>query len=135
MWTLREASPRDIGFVVDSWAQSWKGALENARKQDGDVYFPWAHRHINALLARPDVDLIIAAPEGDEDGHDIEGWACFEGDTLHYVYVSSRARKLGLARTLVGTREVKAYTHLVRYIDEQRIPREWVPQLTKGLLA
>lgn len=134
MFRLRDPLPTDLAFVVDSWRQSYRSACERQRKLDGDEYFPAASRAINALLARPDVELVILGADDPDDYTTVDGWACLEGDTLHYVYVKEDARGMGGAKLLLSGRNITHYSHVARQVDESRLPESWQPTLRGRIL-
>lgn len=72
---------------------------------------------IHAILARPGVEVVIACDEEDDDSD--MGFACFEGDCLHFLGVRYDMAGLGggqdftpeIAAALLEGRAVRAYTH------------------------
>lgn len=134
MFRLRDPLPSDVPFVVDTWRQSYRSACEHGRKLDKDEYFPAASRAINALLSRPDVELVILGSDDPSDVITADGFACFQGGTVHYVYVREDARGLGAARMLLADRNITHYSHVSRSLDESRLPEAWRPTLKGRIL-
>lgn len=90
---MRPGRPDDLAYVVDSWA---KHAFRGQRMRN-------AVAHVRALLGRPGSYLSVAHVPGEPDA--ILGWAVVEDGKpmcIHYVYVRSTARRMGVARALVG---------------------------------
>lgn len=110
MLERRDPTGEDVGFVVDSWRQSYvfAGAV---RGMDRDEYFTEMGRAINALLARPDVELRVVVDTDKPAGSDVVGWAAFEGATLHYVYVRKGYRGQGVARMLLDGLMIDRFSH------------------------
>lgn len=65
---------------------------------DKDSYFHNYHRYIEALLARPLVNVKFAVLSDEPDT--ILGWAVVEPGTVHYVWVDPLQRGAGIAKML-----------------------------------
>lgn len=104
---LRSGKLDDVAYVVDCWTKN-DPELRKLRLRDST-------RHVRALLGRPESRLIIAYVPSEPDA--ILGWMALEAagapfvdagltrrqpPCLHYVYVRSSARRLGVARTLLS---------------------------------
>ena len=115
----RVGKPDDLAFVVDCWTQ------RELRDGDGSRSLGDLKRHVRALLGVPDVKthdlppqlerLLIAHVVGDPDS--ILGWTAYERGSrhappcVHYIYVRTSARRMGIARTLVGNVATLEYSH------------------------
>lgn len=132
---LRDFSTEhDVGFVADSWLQSYHRNSKVARKTLLRDYRE-AQRGIIHRILRRAVVLVAYDPEGPEPvGPDSHLLAYAVGEragsrlVLHYVYVKPTRRKCGLGEMLVtelarrlGTSGV-TYTHET-YIAERIIGR------------
>lgn len=106
----RAAQPTDIPFVIDSWAQSFYGAPA-VKYVWRDDYFKGMHRLIVGLLARKGARLTVASPEGDDET--VLGWACREGDVLHYAFVRPQHKEDVSLDTLLGD-GISVFTHRSR---------------------
>lgn len=109
---VREAFPGDLKYVHSSWHTSfWK---TSARKYlTRGVYDRGQDQRIDRLISRSNV-LVAYFPEVEDE---ILGWACIEGDVLHYAYVKAIYRRRGIASGLTGNR-VKIYSHASDRVGE-----------------
>ena len=102
---VRPATESDLRFVRSSWKTDfWKN---HARKSmSHGVYSPGQARRIERLLGRSGT-LVAYFPEVPDE---VLGWAVVEHDVLHYVYVKSSYRRVGIAKGLTIGR-VRWYSH------------------------
>jgi GNAT superfamily N-acetyltransferase len=114
-------------FVVDSWLRSLRDACY--RDVDADIFYPEVRVRVHSLLKRPGVSVRVAVKDDDPDTY--VGWAAVEGDVLHYVYVKQEARRLGVAKTLLGGLELHRYSHKPRFVTP---PRDWTYNPFLGVL-
>lgn len=104
---IRDATPSDLRFVHSSWFSSLWSAW--ARGRINRKVYEWGQAaRITRLLTASNVTVAFFPEVPDE----VLGWACVQGDALHYVYVKGTYRKMGIARGLVEGR-VKCYTQRV----------------------
>lgn len=101
--TLRWGKIDDLAFIVDSWTKK-DPDMRAMRQRDST-------RHVRTLLAREGSRVIVAHVPDDADA--ILGWAAVERECLHYVYVRSTARRQGIARAMLETVPIVAYSHRV----------------------
>jgi hypothetical protein len=128
MILIRDAVPDDVGFIFDSWAQSYWGAPAVAG-MNRDDYFAEMRRVIPILMQSPLARARVAVP--DDDVSTILGWAVYEEQNhrgqlvtvLHYVFVRLDLRGAGIARMLLSTKTPEAYTHRSRKVDPERLPK------------
>jgi len=85
----------DLHFVLSSWLQSYR-LSSPCINIPPHVYFKEQESKIKNLIV--DSQLLIACNKLDPG--QIFGWACFQPDVFHYVYVKSTFRKNGIAREL-----------------------------------
>ena len=104
---LRNATQGDMRFVHSSWFSSLWSAW--ARGRIGRKVYEWGQAaRIQRLLASSSV-LVAYFPEVPDE---VLGWACVQGDALHYVYVKGTYRRMGIGRGLVEGR-ARCYTQRV----------------------
>ena len=103
--TIRHATKDDLRFVHSSWHTNfWKvWANKHVLREH---YNEGMDRRIERLLSRS-VVLVAFFPEVPDE---VLGWACMDGDTLHYVYVKAAYRRAGIGSGLTQGL-VKWYTH------------------------
>lgn len=119
---LRPMGDGDRNFVLASWLRSYAGKGEESYDDARAFYADYAPV-VLALMARSTV-VVACLPE---EPSAIVGWYAVEGETLHYVLVKPRWRRLGVARWLLEDFAglTLAYTH--RTSDARRcpIPSAW----------
>ena len=95
---LRDIQESDMPFVIDSWFNSHLKAKSCIKA----IYDKEQRILIKRILANPKTTTEILCLETDNDH--IIGFICYQGTSiLHYVYIKSPFRKLGLGRNLVKT--------------------------------
>ena len=135
----RLGKPDDLAWVVDCWTKN-DPELRTMR-------LSLATRHVRALLRVPsDVplhtlpaqlpQLIVAHVPGEPDA--LLGWAAIERASskgppcLHYLYVRSSARRLGVASALIGDVDVRIeYSHAAP--RGVAVPGGWTLNLKRGI--
>ena len=100
---VRPAVEGDLPFIFSSW---YKAHRPHAKHVAIPEYTEGQNRLMRALAARGEVVVAASADYPDE----ILGYTVSEGDALHFVYVKSVYRGMGIARGLVADR-FKCYTH------------------------
>lgn len=102
--SLRHDDTGDYEFILNSWLQSYRdGATGSqlARRMSADRYFSDEGFKGGIIRALTSGTVTVACDT--DDPETIYGWACHDGDVLHYVYVRSAWRRKGLGRTLAET--------------------------------
>lgn len=133
---VRDAEPGDEGFVYNSWLRSYRDAPA-VNGTPSAVYYRYHHPLLEALLARPEVSVLVACDPSSPDR--IHGWLCSEpaGTVLvcHYAYVKQIWRRKGIGSLLLAHaaegRESVAYTfkskaapHVARSLGAEYVPIE-----------
>jgi GNAT superfamily N-acetyltransferase len=115
--------PDELGFVASAWKRSYSDAPANDALPLAK-YYARINRQFDALMARPDVAVLVARDPERPDT--LFGFVCFEpGDewALHYVFTRKSHRRLGVAsellrRALEGAEpERLIYTAATRFDD------------------
>lgn len=124
--TIRPARVGERRFVEGTWSRTFvrrdnqreRGpkprteagldrAVDIGRRMDGVLLLAplleRAHsRLVDEILAAADTEVAIACPIDIPDTTDnAVGWACWQGNTLHYVYVAPIARRSTIGSKLV----------------------------------
>ncbi len=124
-FVVRPATDDDIGYVKKTWlrdfADGGDGWIDD--HGGGEVYFAEHHKQVECAVERGAVTIACrrAVPTG------ICGFAVTERDIVHYVYVKTRWRKLGVAKLLLGPlldRDA-VYTHWTRAVRILPVPKSW----------
>lgn len=142
------AKSSDLALVIDSWAASYAASYSAGIVQMRDwdrIMKP----QIKKVLAREGVELLVArnpSASAAEVRADLHGWLCYERDfkhrtrvrrdgrwrdvwektdmpLVHYVYVKSAYRGMGIARGLFQAAEIDPiepfyYTCKTKYVRE-----------------
>jgi len=95
---VRPATSDDIAFIFSTWLHNFKSGSLFAKRIPYAVFFQNHHRVLERILARPEVQSLVACPSDSPDT--IVGYLIHEGNVVHYVYVKGAFRKLGVARAL-----------------------------------
>ena len=95
---LHEATDED--FIYSTWMKSFRDN-SYARAVPTQLYNIGQRKRINKILSKEGVNVLIACDA--ETPELIYGYAVMERtpDVLHYVYVKSAYRKLGIAKALL----------------------------------
>ena len=106
MIDLRAMNADDERFVASSWFESfWKLHAYKAGIEFKH-YQPGMDARIRRLMKTVPVTIAYATVAPTE----IVGWACVEGECLHYVYVKSVYRRQGVARA-IASGNLREYSH------------------------
>lgn len=106
--SLRLMTPEDRTFVHSSWHTSyWKLWAESKVKRT--IYSTSQDKRIKRILDKQIPTFIAFFHEAPSE---ILGWACVEGDTLHYIYVKAAYRKHGIGTVLMKSIGSTQYSHL-----------------------
>ena len=104
---LRYPLQEDSSFIVASWLSSVKKHL------DKDIPYDIRHNEYKNLIQTVlsnDTNVIVAVSPEDDDY--INGYAVYNHDVLHYIYVRYALRRQGLATFLMESIiEPKYITH------------------------
>lgn len=102
---IRLATTEDQKFIRSSWHRNyWKTWA--CKRIPWESYWPGQDRRINRLLERAHT-LVAFFPEVPDE---VLGWACIEGETLHYIYVKAAYRRSGIAAGMTRGK-VAWYSH------------------------
>lgn len=113
----RGAGYADEAFVYATWLRSLYYGNSTFRKIDKDRFFKTYPNVIKALLTRSNVDVVCL----EDDPEVLLGYAVYEGEALHFLYVKKAWRKLGIARMLMPGNVTKV-THLTK-VGEKLLPK------------
>lgn len=100
---VREAAAEDMPFVFSSWYNSYRPHAKHVAIPE---YSAGQNRLMRRLAFSGRVLVAASADYPDE----ILGYSISEGDALHFLYVKSVYRGMGIARGLVNGK-FKWYTH------------------------
>jgi hypothetical protein len=107
--TLRPPqTTRELNLVRSSWTKSMmrtrpvrvrfdEGSRARVTMLDNRTFVEGHARQVDRTLSR--ASLILAVPTATETT--IAGWICFDAECVHYAYVVSTFRSMGVARELL----------------------------------
>lgn len=107
--SFRPANASDSAFILSTWLRGLRFGNNWYRLIDGTTYFQVYHALIEALLAKPGVQVTVACLKDDPEV--ILGYSVFEGNKLHWVQVKKAWRNIGIAKELVP-KDIKTISHL-----------------------
>lgn len=125
LFSLRPGRETDFPFVVSSWLASDRHSPSG--RDMGGLYYDTHRETVRRVLMRAEL-RVACVPDSDDA---IMGWAAVhaEGDTpaVFYVYVRRDARRLGIARSLLGELLSKPcdYTHRPVVHAPVKMPEGW----------
>lgn len=142
-WTIRPHEAADLPFIFDSWVKSyWDGINREpwpqtvrgydmtgviGQRLNRDLFYTPGQRHLAAacIAAAP---CYVAHVRDNPD--QLMGFACGGSGWLHYVYVKTSFRRLGVARSLIqaalGDAQDIKVSHLTKHVDRVLVGRGWV---------
>jgi hypothetical protein len=116
---IREATPSDINFILNSWLKSYR-CHEDMTRMSNEDYYKYYKAHIVELLQKSGIKISC-----EQDDHNfIYGYICYDllKDNLiiHYIYTRYSHRKLGIANGLISSLDKKELwcTSANRIFDE-----------------
>jgi hypothetical protein len=123
---LRPMRETDRALVINSWVRSYSERSPEARDYTGAAMGLFGRDYTRVVVGLLERSRVIVASLADNPDSAI-AWMCWEGETLHYVLVKRRWRKLGVARWMLadfGEMPV-AYTHRTREALRCPVPKGW----------
>lgn len=112
---VRIMQPGDLAYVKATWLKHYKEHSEFARPIRDSIYYPAHSRIVDHILRKPATRCVVASHMDEPDV--ILGFLVFEVSAppvIHYAYVVSRARKLGVATEMMRAMEIQdtfIFTH------------------------
>ena len=106
---IRLGKPEDIPFINNTWLYSLYNGSQYSNMEK-DTFMREYRQTIGTLMSKPGVTVTVACLQDDENV--IVGWACWESDILHFIYMKKMWRRNGIHFQLIP--EIKRYTHITR---------------------
>ena len=94
---IRDAHPEDINFIYATWLRSYRRDSDVGRQARNLVYYKEYNKVIDHLLTSSTIKVACL----DDDEVVILGYAVFDRDNIHYVFVKEAFRRLGIAKRLI----------------------------------
>jgi GNAT superfamily N-acetyltransferase len=107
--TVRDYCEADQGFVYKTWLRGLYYSNDWVKEIPTCIYYGYYPNVINFVLSSPKTQVKLAVLKEDLDV--ILGYAVFEEEKLHWVFVKPPWRKLGIAKMLVPE-NITTVTHL-----------------------
>ncbi len=121
----RDHLPSDIPFIYATWLKGLYYGNDWFREIDQETYFNKYHQVIEAILFHPHTEIFIACLKDDEEV--VLGYSVYSNKgkdaVLHWVFIKSAWRKLGLAKSMVPLNTIEC-THLTK-IGKALKPEGW----------
>lgn len=106
-----EAFEQYKALVLATWLRGLKYGSDFFEMVDNEAYFTVYSKVILNLLKRPSTRVKLAVLSDEPDT--VVGWSVFDGKVVHFVFVRTKARKQGIAKSLVP-QEIDVVTHVTR---------------------
>jgi hypothetical protein len=124
--TIRSYKPDDYNFILATWLRGLYYGNDWFGKIPKEIYMDRYHKVIDAILRKPTIQASLAVLLEDPDV--ILGYSIYEPDILHWVYVKTAWRRIGIAKDIVP-RGTNTVTHLTKIGDQIRKQMEFNPFL------
>ncbi len=117
----------DRALVINSWVRSYSERSPEARDYTGAALGLFGRDYTRVVLGLIERSKVIVACLAEEPDAAV-AWMVWEGETLHYVLVKRRWRRLGVARWMLQdfSEMPVVYTHRTRDAMRCRVPRGWI---------
>lgn len=108
---IRPSVAADLNFIFATWlpavyhGNEWFGEIERS------IYYEYYYKILETILSRPSTEVRISCLREDPDV--ILGYSVSDADTLHFVFVKSVWRKIGIGKSLIYPK-TSAYTHATK---------------------
>lgn len=106
---LRDYSLADRNFIFSTWLRGLRYGNEVFNFINSEIYFRFYQQVIESILGRPGISIKIACLK--EDPEVILGYSVSEKDVLHYIFVKTSWRRIGIANDLVP-KNLSTVTHI-----------------------
>ena len=100
---IRPAVEGDFHFIISTWLKSFKHSSYFGKRIRNSIFFKFHHAVVTDILASPDTLVTVACDTLDENviyGYMVAGVAPDDNTLLHYLYVKSPFRRMGVAKVL-----------------------------------
>lgn len=97
---IRDAEPTDYSFIMSTWLRGQYYGNTHYRSMDKDAFFTAWHMKVSIILSNHVSAKVMCL---DEDPDTIIGYAVYNDNMLHWVFVKRPFRKFGFAKELVPT--------------------------------
>lgn len=100
---IRKGVPGDFNFIISTWLRSFKHSSYFAKRIRNSIFYLFHHEVVSRILGLHQTLTYIACDPLDVNviyGYMVVG-KHDENPLLHYVYVKSAFRRLGIANTLL----------------------------------
>ena len=123
LFIVEPATEDDLNFIRASWLRSFCDS--QFARAAAPSYWVEHLKVRDKLLTR--CGAVVARVE--EVPTSVCGWACFEANAIHYVFVKPRWRRKGIAKKLLEPFDLApsvVYTHRTKDSERINIPETWV---------
>lgn len=96
-YTIRQYKETDLNRIYSDWLRSYKQHGTMLKDVSDKVYFDGHRKLITKLIDNGDV-VVLA---DNKDDYVIAGFACYNADVLHFIYVKKYFRRFKLATELM----------------------------------
>lgn len=108
---VRGVDPGDKSFIMATWLKGLRYGCEIFKEIPSDIYFKNYHRILESILTNPETEIRVACLKDDRDV--ILGYSVSKDNALHFIFVKSEWRQIGIAKSLVSPK-IDTVTHLTK---------------------
>lgn len=113
-WTFRRPTAADIPFIYATWLRSYRTDSAIGLSARSSIYFQYYHQVLDSILDAQSTQVKIATTA--ENSYTILGYAVFQPEVLHYIFVKEAFQRNGMAQSFLESERhhLKFYTHRTR---------------------
>ncbi len=108
---IRPGAPEDKNLIYTSWLKGLRFGNNWFELIDKDAYYENYQKVLDRVFSKPTIKIIIACLK--DDPEIILGYSVSEPGILHWVYVKTLWRKLGIAKDLIP-QDITTVTHITK---------------------
>lgn len=119
---IRDSVEDDIPFIFATWLRGLYHGNTWFKQIPDALYFETYHRILEKVLERPTTSIKVACFK--DEPNVITGYAVYTNTTLHWVFVKTGWRRVGIAKRLVPA-SITQTTHLTS-LGQNIKPSDWI---------
>lgn len=109
---IRSAVPNDKNFILSTWLKGQRYGNNQFNEIPEEIYFVEHAKVINRIIFTPGVQILVACAQNQPNW--IVGFAVLSDESIYWLHVKKDYRMRGVAKLLVGDRQIKSVKALTR---------------------
>lgn len=108
---IRPALPTDHNFILATWLKSYRELGTSHPVPEKEIYY---REHQEKIKYHLESSKCLIATTDDTD--QICGYICFNGDTVHYIFIKTVFRRFGIANQLLdAANTLRQFSHFTKF--------------------